>query len=76
MSEGLLSICRERGFEAVRCNCLSLPFRGGTADGVICIAVIHHLSTKVCTTMQKKSYLAYQSYIILFHFQGAKDPVH
>ena len=45
-SANLLSICGERGFNAVRSDCLNLPFKDGFADGVICIAVIHHLATK------------------------------
>ncbi|TRY74054.1 hypothetical protein TCAL_05060 [Tigriopus californicus] len=44
-SQGLTDICRERGFESLRSDCLFLPFRSGSADGIICIAVIHHLST-------------------------------
>ena len=46
-SQGLLSICRGRGFEVARSDCLFLPFRSQAVDGVICIAVIHHLSTQV-----------------------------
>ena len=46
-SFGLLTICRGRGFEVARSDCLALPFKSDAADGVICIAVIHHLSTKV-----------------------------
>ena len=42
---GLLSICRERGYQAVRCDALKLPYRDGIADGCMSIAVIHHLST-------------------------------
>jgi len=44
-SMGLLSICRERGYQAVRCDALKLPYRDGIADGCMSIAVIHHLST-------------------------------
>jgi Methyltransferase domain len=46
-SHGLLTICRSRGFEVARSDCLALPFKSEIADGVICIAVIHHLSTQV-----------------------------
>uniref|UniRef100_A0A146LKU3 tRNA (carboxymethyluridine(34)-5-O)-methyltransferase n=1 Tax=Lygus hesperus TaxID=30085 RepID=A0A146LKU3_LYGHE len=45
-SFGLLSISRERGFQSVRSNCLSLPFKDSTVDCLLCIAVIHHLSSK------------------------------
>ena len=48
MSSGLLKIAKnDRKAEAVRCNCLTLPFKDCTFDAVICIAVLHHLSTKV-----------------------------
>ena len=45
-SSGLLGICRQRGFQAVRCDALRLPYRDGVADGCMSIAVIHHLSTR------------------------------
>ena len=32
---------------SVRADCLALPLKSNLADGVICIAVIHHLSTDV-----------------------------
>ncbi|CAB0011783.1 unnamed protein product [Nesidiocoris tenuis] len=44
-SAGLLNISHDRGFQTVRNNCLSLPIRDGVIDCVICIAVIHHLSS-------------------------------
>ena len=34
------------GYEALICNCLDLPFRPEVANFCICIAVIHHLSTR------------------------------
>ena len=45
-SANLLSICADRGFNAVRADCLQLPWRDNSADGVISIAVIHHLATE------------------------------
>ncbi|XP_064623177.1 alkylated DNA repair protein alkB homolog 8-like [Lineus longissimus] len=45
-SENLLTVCRERGFNVFICDCLSIPLRPGTFDACICIAVIHHLTTK------------------------------
>ena len=45
-SAGLLSICRKRHFQSVRCNCLNVPFRDAIANACICIAVIHHLTTE------------------------------
>lgn len=34
-----------RGYEVFNCNCLSVPLKSNFADGVISIAVLHHLST-------------------------------
>ncbi|XP_076031510.1 tRNA (carboxymethyluridine(34)-5-O)-methyltransferase ALKBH8-like [Oratosquilla oratoria] len=41
----LCEICIRRGFSVVQCNCLNLPFSDESFTAVICIAVIHHLST-------------------------------
>lgn len=38
--------CFKKGFEALRCDCLELPFRSDAADCCISIAVIHHLATE------------------------------
>lgn len=46
-SANLLSVCRERGLNVFRCDCLQVPLRDGVADGCICIAVVHHLATEV-----------------------------
>ncbi|KAL1110413.1 hypothetical protein AAG570_007944, partial [Ranatra chinensis] len=45
-SSKLAFTSRSRGFEIIRNNCLSLPFVTGIADGLISIAVIHHLATR------------------------------
>ncbi|OQV15112.1 Alkylated DNA repair protein alkB-like protein 8 [Hypsibius exemplaris] len=45
-SSNLISICQARGFQVVVSDILALPFRAGSCDGVICIAVIHHLSSE------------------------------
>lgn len=45
-SEGLLKVCRERGINAFQCDCLAVPIRTGSVDGIISIAVIHHLASK------------------------------
>ncbi|XP_039282526.1 alkylated DNA repair protein alkB homolog 8 [Nilaparvata lugens] len=46
-SDGLLAECRQRGgFESVQCDCLRLPLLDRCVDGLICIAVIHHLATR------------------------------
>ena len=42
----LISIGRSRGHEVITCDCLRLPYRNDLFDGIICIAVIHHLSTE------------------------------
>lgn len=42
----LNELCKERGFEVFNANCLSLPLKTSSADAVISIAVIHHLSTE------------------------------
>ncbi|KAL3265928.1 hypothetical protein HHI36_010117 [Cryptolaemus montrouzieri] len=41
-----MDVCKERGFESLRCDCLSVPLRDDVADACICIAVIHHLATE------------------------------
>lgn len=44
-SHRLTTICKERGFEVLRSDCLYLPFKDNFFDAVISIAVLHHLST-------------------------------
>ena len=46
-SMGLLKICASRGYEVLAANALNLPYRDNTFDAAICIAVLHHISTKV-----------------------------
>lgn len=46
MSSGLLSVCRQRDLESIRTNCLQLPFCDDSFEAVICIAVLHHLSSE------------------------------
>ncbi|XP_050416863.1 alkylated DNA repair protein alkB homolog 8 isoform X2 [Patella vulgata] len=45
-SFGLVKICQERCFEALVSDVMSIPLRCNICDVCICIAVIHHLSTK------------------------------
>ena len=45
-SVGLLKICASRGYEVLAANALMLPYRSNTFDAAICIAVLHHISTK------------------------------
>lgn len=44
-STGLAEICRNKGFQILLANCLQLPYKSNSLDAVLCIAVIHHLST-------------------------------
>lgn len=46
-SQSLLNICRQRNFQVFLSDCLKIPVRNDFFDGIICIAVIHHLSTEV-----------------------------
>lgn len=42
----LVSIARERSHEVFISDCLSVPCRDSVFDAVICIAVLHHLSSE------------------------------
>ncbi|KAK7097708.1 hypothetical protein V1264_004645 [Littorina saxatilis] len=46
-SEKLAGICKHRGFQVFVADVLAIPVRSGSVDVGLCIAVIHHLSTKV-----------------------------
>lgn len=41
----LLQFATQRNLPVIACDMMALPFRPGCADRVICIAVLHHLST-------------------------------
>ncbi|KAJ3209807.1 Alkylated DNA repair protein alkB 8 [Dinochytrium kinnereticum] len=45
MSFKLIDICKQRGFESMVCDNLSLSYRSGSFDFAISIAVIHHFSS-------------------------------
>lgn len=45
ISEGLLNICSERGFESLVASNERLPYRDDSFDAVISVAVVHHFST-------------------------------
>ncbi|KAI0192236.1 S-adenosyl-L-methionine-dependent methyltransferase [Xylaria flabelliformis] len=45
-SPSLVRIARGRGHDVAVADGLALPFRPGCADFVLCIAVIHHMSTR------------------------------
>ncbi|XP_063060578.1 probable tRNA methyltransferase 9B [Engraulis encrasicolus] len=42
----LVQSASNQGHEVLLCNSLNLPYRDGCFDAILCIAVIHHLSTK------------------------------
>ncbi|CAL7935142.1 unnamed protein product [Xylocopa violacea] len=44
-SYNLMKICRSKNLEVLLSDCLYLPYKDNSLDAVICIAVIHHLST-------------------------------
>ena len=46
MSANLISICAKRGFNALVCDGLLLPYRDGSFDAALSIAVFHHISTR------------------------------
>lgn len=45
-STSLVGIARARGFDVAVADGLALPFRRGCADFALCIAVVHHMSTR------------------------------
>ncbi|KAI1117533.1 S-adenosyl-L-methionine-dependent methyltransferase [Nemania sp. NC0429] len=45
-SPSLVGIARGRGFDVAVADGLALPFRRGCADFALCIAVVHHMSTR------------------------------
>lgn len=44
-SEGMVKICKEKSLNVLNADICNLPFKDHSFDAVICIAVIHHLST-------------------------------
>ncbi|XP_063300987.1 alkylated DNA repair protein alkB homolog 8 isoform X1 [Pelobates fuscus] len=45
-SKNLVNICGEKKFEASVCDALDVPFRTGSFDACLSIAVIHHFATE------------------------------
>ncbi|KAJ1633950.1 S-adenosyl-L-methionine-dependent methyltransferase [Pavlovales sp. CCMP2436] len=46
LSLELCKICAERSYQVAAADVTRLPFRTGVFDAVLCIAVLHHLSTR------------------------------
>ena len=46
-SEGLLQICRDRQYQVFLSDCMNIAVPTNMFDGIICIAVLHHISTEV-----------------------------
>jgi ubiquinone/menaquinone biosynthesis C-methylase UbiE len=44
-NETFIKICKSRGKEVVLADCTNIPFDDNTFDYVVCVSVIHHLST-------------------------------
>lgn len=68
-SFGLLDVCKDRGFEVFSGNCLNIPLKENTADGVICIAVIHHLGNEVLQIFKKQL----SDYLFFMLISGKED---
>ena len=47
MCSELVGIAASRGHEVSIADCLNLPYRIDSFDAAICIAVIHHLSSRL-----------------------------
>jgi len=45
-SQRLLDICVDKQNEVICCDALKVPYRSCAFDAVICVAVLHHLSTE------------------------------
>lgn len=45
-SENLVKLCNQKSLNVIYGNILNIPFEDNTFDFTLCIAVLHHLSTK------------------------------
>tara|TARA_Y100000592_G_C5324604_1_gene246494 strand:- start:29 stop:652 length:624 start_codon:yes stop_codon:yes gene_type:complete len=43
--ENFIKICNEKKLNVVMSNITEIPFKSNTADAILCIAVLHHLSS-------------------------------
>ena len=57
VSNTLLEICSTKGLNVVEANIINLPFKDNTFDAVICVAVLHHLSSHERRTQAVKEML-------------------
>ncbi|XP_035232534.1 alkylated DNA repair protein alkB homolog 8-like, partial [Stegodyphus dumicola] len=77
----LAQLCSQRNTQVVIADCLKLPYRDNCADVVICIAVIHHMSTKVRRTKAVQEIVRVLRpcgqaliYVWAFEQEGAEGP--
>jgi ubiquinone/menaquinone biosynthesis C-methylase UbiE len=49
-SSKLVQICKGKQLDVIEANILSLPYQDKSFDNVICVAVLHHLSTRLNRT--------------------------
>ena len=45
-SNSLLRFAQANGHESLTCDLTKIPFRKAMFDGIVCIAVVHHLATE------------------------------
>ena len=45
-SNGMVEICKKKGLNVIEGNLLNIPFKDNYFDYTLCIAALHHLSTK------------------------------
>lgn len=45
ISKTLLDICKSKKLDVIMSNIINLPFKNDTFDAIICVAVLHHLSS-------------------------------
>ena len=68
-SSKLCSICQSRGNESLISDCLSLPLRTAAFDAVLCIAVVHHLSTEVTVLVSYNILIQFSSDVLQHQFE-------
>ena len=43
--ENFVRICNQKGLDVINCNMTKVNLENEKVDGIICVAVFHHLST-------------------------------